>query len=87
MTYSWVSKTRESATRRAERVSDLRSSHRPFNQSGNADFGRKLEVFSTINEFAATVLFTVLGYQVTILELTAKIEGLPRHHPYKALGN
>ena len=30
-------------------------------------------MFSEINEFVATVLFTVLGYQVTLLELTAVI--------------
>ena len=30
-------------------------------------------MFSEINEFVSTVLFTVLGYQVTLLELTAVI--------------
>jgi len=30
-------------------------------------------VFSEINEFVATVLFTVLGYQVTLLELLAVV--------------
>ena len=76
MTYSKYCKTRESATRRAERVSDPRSPHRPFNQSGNADFGRKLVMFSAINDFAVTVLFTVLGYRVTILEFVAVVASL-----------
>jgi nicotinamide mononucleotide transporter len=30
-------------------------------------------MFSEINEFVSTVIFTVLGYQVTLLELTAVI--------------
>jgi nicotinamide mononucleotide transporter len=33
-------------------------------------------MFSAINEFVATVLFTVLGYQVTLLELVAVIASL-----------
>ena len=33
-------------------------------------------MISTINEFAATVLFTVLGYQVTILEFSAVLASL-----------
>jgi len=35
--------------------------------------GGMQSMFSEINEFVATVLFTVLGYQVTLLELTAVI--------------
>lgn len=33
-------------------------------------------MLSTINEFVATVLFTVLGYQVTLLELVAVLASL-----------
>lgn len=35
--------------------------------------GGMQSMFSEINEFVSTVLFTVLGYQVTLLELTAVI--------------
>jgi nicotinamide mononucleotide transporter len=35
--------------------------------------GGMQSMFSEINEFVATVLFTVLGYQVTLLELVAVI--------------
>lgn len=35
--------------------------------------GGMQSMFSEINEFVGTVLFTVLGYQVTLLELTAVI--------------
>jgi nicotinamide mononucleotide transporter len=35
--------------------------------------GGKQSMISEINEFVGTVLFTVLGYQVTLLELTAVI--------------
>ncbi len=35
--------------------------------------GGMQSMFSEINEFVSTVLFTVMGYQVTLLELTAVI--------------
>jgi nicotinamide mononucleotide transporter len=35
--------------------------------------GGMQSMFSEINEFVSTVLFTVLGYQVTLLELVAVI--------------